>query len=57
MIVSVQEAAIPKEKSLVDGKWIIGDSSCRFNAVSELIRCAVNPVGSCAGCIWREHNS
>jgi Family of unknown function (DUF6464) len=54
MVVLVQTAVVPSEKSLVDGRWIIGDSGCRFNARSELIRCAVNPVGLCAGCVWRE---
>jgi hypothetical protein len=54
MILSVQVAAVPQEKSLVNGKWVIGDSSCRFNANSELIRCAINPLGPCLECIWRE---
>ncbi|MCS7032123.1 MAG: DUF6464 family protein [Gloeomargarita sp. SKYG116] len=32
------------------GKWIIGDGRCKYNALSELIRCAVNPLGPCQGC-------
>ena len=29
---------------------LIGDRSCRFNAHSPYIRCAVNPQGPCEGC-------
>ncbi len=32
------------------GRWIIGDGRCKYNALSELIRCAVNPHGPCQGC-------
>ncbi|NES85027.1 MAG: hypothetical protein F6K10_28440 [Moorea sp. SIO2B7] len=32
----------------------IGDSSCRFNAHSAYIRCAVNPDGPCENCIHYE---
>lgn len=28
----------------------LGDTSCRFNAHSPFIRCAVNPSGPCQGC-------
>lgn len=28
----------------------IGDASCRFNALSPQLRCAVNPQGPCEGC-------
>ncbi|TAE98858.1 MAG: hypothetical protein EAZ79_06565 [Oscillatoriales cyanobacterium] len=30
--------------------WVIGAASCRFNARSEILRCAVNPNGPCEGC-------
>lgn len=46
----VQSAQLPAETSLVDGRWVIGDASCCFNAQSELLRCAVNPQGPCEGC-------
>jgi hypothetical protein len=46
----VQVADRPKERSLIEGRWIIGDASCSFNARSELIRCAVLPTGPCADC-------
>lgn len=46
----VQAAKRPSEKSLIEGRWVIGDANCRFNARSELLRCAVNPEGPCKGC-------
>lgn len=46
----VQKSQRPAEKSLVNGRWIVGDATCRFNAHSELLRCAVHPEGPCAGC-------
>ncbi|MGV2389741.1 MAG UNVERIFIED_CONTAM: DUF6464 family protein [Microcystis novacekii LVE1205-3] len=39
----VQTAPTPNEKSLIEGRWVMGDASCRFNAKSELLRCAINP--------------
>jgi|SRR5579883_2951153 hypothetical protein len=46
----VQSAKQPSERSLVEGRWVIGDASCRYNAHSEIIRCAVNPDGPCQNC-------
>lgn len=46
----VQSAPRPAEQSFLAGRWVLGDASCRFNAHSELLRCAVNPAGSCHGC-------
>lgn len=46
----VQSAERPVERSFVDGRWIIGDPTCQFNAASELIRCAVSPSGPCEDC-------
>ena len=46
----VQVADRPRERSLIEGRWVIGNVSCIFNARSELIRCAVLPTGPCAGC-------
>ncbi len=31
--------------------YIIGDFTCRFNARSSYIRCAVNPSGPCDDCL------
>ncbi|AFY35026.1 DUF6464 family protein [Calothrix sp. PCC 7507] len=30
--------------------YLVGDISCKFNARSGYIRCAVNPDGPCQGC-------
>lgn len=46
----VQKAQRPAENSLINGHWVMGNASCRFNARSELIRCAVNPEGPCSNC-------
>ena len=34
--------------------YLIGDISCRFNAHSPYIRCAVNPDGPCKECRYYE---
>lgn len=52
----VQSAKRPAETSLVNGRWIIGNATCRFNAHSEIIRCAVNPNGPCESCRYYESN-
>ncbi len=52
----VQLAQRSTENSLVEGRWVIGDASCRFNARSEIIRCAVNPEGPCNGCRFYEQD-
>lgn len=46
----VQSAAIPSERTFLDGRWVIGDVSCSYNALSEIFRCAVNPEGPCQDC-------
>jgi hypothetical protein len=33
-----------------EGRWVIGDPSCRFNARTPLLRCAVLPEGPCERC-------
>ncbi len=50
----VQSAKRPSDKSLIVGRLVIGDARCRFNARSELIRCAVNPEGPCNSCRFYE---
>ncbi len=52
--VYVQSAQPPSERTLVEGRWVLGDANCRFNAHSELIRCAVNPTGPCSQCRFYE---
>lgn len=34
--------------------YLIGDISCRYNAKSGYVRCAVNPSGPCEGCRYYE---
>jgi Family of unknown function (DUF6464) len=46
----VQSATPPTERTFISGIWVIGTASCRFNARSEILRCAVNPNGPCKGC-------
>ncbi|CAN1209370.1 DUF6464 domain-containing protein [Tumidithrix helvetica PCC 7403] len=50
IVLYVQPSQKPSENSLVDGRWVVGDATCRFNARSEIMRCAVNPLGPCEGC-------
>ncbi len=50
----VQSAPRPTEKTYIEGRWVLGDASCRFNARSEIIRCAVNPEGPCDRCRFYE---
>ncbi len=50
----VQSAQRPQERTLIDGRWVLGDASCRFNARSELVRCAVHPEGPCGQCRFYE---
>ncbi|MEO1375565.1 MAG: DUF6464 family protein [Cyanobacteria bacterium J06635_10] len=50
----VQSAKRPTEETLVNGHWVIGNASCSYNALSEIIRCAVNPEGPCEGCKYFE---
>lgn len=50
----VQESCPPKEKTLLGGRWIIGNPNCHLNARSEILRCAVNPEGPCLDCFYYE---
>jgi hypothetical protein len=50
----VQKAQRPLERSLIEGRWVLGDANCRFNARSEIMRCAVNPTGPCNQCRFFE---
>jgi hypothetical protein len=45
----------PEEHYIEGVGYIIGDLSCRYNACSPYIRCAVNPGGLCDGC--RDYHS
>ncbi len=46
----VQVAADSDEKSWLGDRWTLGDATCRYNARSEILRCAVNPLGPCRNC-------
>ncbi|MEM8777934.1 MAG: DUF6464 family protein [Cyanobacteria bacterium P01_G01_bin.49] len=50
----VQTTQPPKERTLLKGRWVVGDSHCRFNAKSEIFRCAVKPDGPCKNCQFFE---
>ncbi|WP_107670524.1 DUF6464 family protein [Cyanothece sp. BG0011] len=50
----VQKSSNSQTKTLVNGRWILGDINCRFNANSEIVTCAVNPQGSCQNCQFLE---
>lgn len=44
-------AASPQDLRYVEGVgYVIGDLSCRYNAISSQLRCAVNPQGPCSEC-------
>jgi hypothetical protein len=40
----------PADARWWQNQWVIGDPSCRFNARSPLLRCAVLPDGPCERC-------
>ncbi|MBV9387961.1 MAG: hypothetical protein JOZ78_16180 [Chroococcidiopsidaceae cyanobacterium CP_BM_ER_R8_30] len=45
----------PSERFYLEGVgYLIGDISCRFNAQSGYLRCAVNPKGPCQDCHYYE---
>jgi hypothetical protein len=41
---------LPETSQIEHYEDFIGDSSCRYNAHSYHLRCAVNPMGPCEGC-------
>lgn len=46
---------LPPEHIYIEGVgYLIGDITCRFNARSAHIRCAVNPIGPCQECPYYE---
>jgi hypothetical protein len=40
----------PDQRYVEGMGYVIGDFTCRFNARSSHIRCAINPFGPCEGC-------
>ena len=53
----VQVAPAPDETTFINERWVVGDATCRYNAHSEILRCAVNPVGPCKNCRHYENRS
>lgn len=50
-ITSLHTNNIPSEQHYVEGiGYLIGDSTCLYNAHSPYIRCCVNPMGPCKEC-------
>jgi hypothetical protein len=50
-----QPLLLPADTTYVEGiGFAIGDFSCRFNARSAHVRCAVNPSGPCQACRYYE---
>ena len=46
----VRQQRQPADARWWNGRWVIGDPRCRFNARSPLLRCAVLPEGPCERC-------
>jgi Family of unknown function (DUF6464) len=47
----LQRFLLPAEQQYVEGiGYVVGDFTCRYNARSAQIRCAVNPSGPCQDC-------
>jgi hypothetical protein len=50
---TIQRAA--SEQQYIEGiGFLTGDITCRFNARSPHLRCAVNPIGPCEACRYYE---
>ena len=54
IVLYVKAQKQPADAHFVAHGWVIGDSDCRFNALSPLLRCAVLPDGPCDRCVHRE---
>ncbi|MEM8602639.1 MAG: DUF6464 family protein [Cyanobacteria bacterium P01_H01_bin.121] len=50
VLLYVKTAIPPSDRTPIDGRWVVGDASCAYNARSELLRCTVNPTGPCLDC-------
>jgi len=54
IVLLVKAQKQPADARFIGHGWVIGDSDCRFNALSPLLRCAVLPDGPCERCVHRE---
>ncbi|MFZ4566426.1 MAG: DUF6464 family protein [Prochlorococcaceae cyanobacterium] len=50
VVLQVKAQRRPAEARWWRDRWVIGDPSCAYNALSPLLRCAVLPDGPCSGC-------
>ena len=57
VVLLVKEQKQPADARPHRHGWVIGDPSCRFNALSPLLRCAVLPDGPCDRCSHHEPRS
>lgn len=52
---TLQHPQLPPDRYYLSGVgYLIGDITCRFNARSAYIRCAVNPCSTCEQCPYYE---
>lgn len=51
------DAEIPEQRYVEGVGFVVGDLSCEFNAKSPQLRCAVNPIGPCRGCLYYQAKS
>ena len=54
VVLLVKQQRKPADANPYRHGWVIGDPTCRFNALSPLLRCAVLPDGPCDQCIHHE---
>ena len=40
----------PEARFVEDMGFVVGDITCKLNALSPYVRCAANPFGPCEGC-------
>ena len=53
IVLLVKSQRQPADAQFVGHGWVIGDSNCRFNAMSPLLRCAVRGTPACCTCqVW-----
>jgi hypothetical protein len=51
VVLLVKQQRQPVDAQRYRHGWVIGDPSCRFNALNPLLRCAVLPDGPCESCL------
>ena len=54
-VTSWRQQNMPADAQYVEGVgYLIGDITCKYNAQSSYIRCAINPDGPCENCRYYE---